>query len=56
MTRGGRKPKATLAQIARMSHLRAAGLTFDRIAAEFGLARSTVRRYLAGETRHYRGA
>jgi predicted transcriptional regulator len=51
----GRKPKATLAQIARMSHLRACGLTFDRIAREFGLARSTVRRYLAGECRHYRG-
>lgn len=52
----GRKPKATLAQIARMSHLRSCGLTFDRIAAEFGLARSTVRRYLAGQTVHYRGA
>lgn len=52
----GRKPKATLEQIARMGHLRACGLTFDRIAAEFGLARSTVRRYLRGECRQRRAA
>lgn len=56
MTRGGRKPKLTPAEVETMRRHRAAGIGSDAIARLFGVAPSTARRYLRGECRQHQEA
>lgn len=52
----GRKPKLTDSDVRNLRILRSHGLTADALALRFGVARSTVLRYLRGECRQRRAA
>lgn len=52
--RGGRPPKLSLLDVAWLRAERWAGATLDELAIRHKLSRSTVRRYLRGETVSHR--
>jgi hypothetical protein len=52
----GRKPKLTPAQVEHARRHHAQGITSDAIAKVYGVAGSTIRRYLRGESVHHRRA
>lgn len=51
--RGGRPPKLSPAQAANLRFARAWGTSYDKLAAFWGISRSTARRYCNGECRQH---